>query len=99
MDNAIFRFIKPENEPSKTYAPGSPERALLKEAIKQVESETVEIPLIIGGEPVYTGDTGSVVMPHDHAHKLAVYHKAGAKEMERAIKAAVAAHKKWASTP
>ena len=99
MNNALFRFRRPENEHSMSYAPGCPERALLREAIKQIESETAEIPLVIGGEEVYTGDTGRVVMPHDHAHTLAVYHKAGAKEMERAIKAATAAHERWAATP
>ena len=99
MNNALFRFRRPENEHSLSYAPGCPERALLREAIKQIESETAEIPLVIGGEEVYTGDTGRVVMPHDHAHTLAVYHKAGAKEMERAIKAATAAHERWAATP
>lgn len=99
MNNAIFNFKRPINEPSMTYAPGSPERTLLREAIKQVESETAEIPLIIGGEPVYTGDKGKVVMPHDHARTLAVYHKAGAKEMERAIEAAMSAHDRWSRTP
>lgn len=99
MNNALFRFRRPENEHSMSYAPGCPERALLREAIKQIESETAKIPLVIGGEDVYTGDTGRVVMPHDHAHTLAVYHKAGAKEMERAIKAATAAHERWAATP
>lgn len=99
MNNALFRFRRPENEHSMSYAPGCPERALLRDAIKQIESETAEIPLVIGGEEVYTGDTGLVVMPHDHAHTLAVYHKAGAKEMERAIKAATAAHERWAATP
>lgn len=99
MNNALFRFRRPENEHSMSYAPGCPERALLREAIKQIESETAEIPLVIGGEEVYTGDTGRVVMPHDHAHTLAVYHKAGAKEMERAIRAAMAAHERWAATP
>ncbi len=99
MNNALLRFKRPANEPSKTYAPGSPERALLLDAIKQIESETAEIPIIIGGEPVYTGDTGKVVMPHDHAHTLAVYHKAGANEMERAIEAALKAHDKWGATP
>ena len=99
MNNAIFNFERPKNEPSMTYAPGSPERALLRDAIKQVESETAEIPLVIGGEKIYTGDKGKVVMPHDHAHTLAVYHKAGAKDMERAIDAAMAAHDKWSKTP
>lgn len=99
MNNALFRFGRPENEHSMSYAPGCQERALLREAIKQIESEAAEIPLVIGGEEVYTGDTGRVVMPHDHAHTLAVYHRAGAKEMERAIKAATAAHERWAATP
>ncbi len=99
MNNALFRFRRPENERSLSYAPGCPERALLREAIKQIESETAEIPLVIGGEEVYTGDTRRVVMPHDHAHTLAVYHKASAKEMERAIRAAMAAHERWAATP
>lgn len=99
MNNAFFRFPKPNNDPSKHYAPGSEERRLLKEAIATVEAEVAEIPLIIGGEAVYTNDTGNVVMPHDHRHKLAVYHKAGAKEMERAIEAAKAAHASWSATP
>ena len=50
MNNALFRFRRPENEHSMSYAPGCPERALLREAIKQIESETAEIPLVIGGE-------------------------------------------------
>lgn len=99
MNNALFKFNRPKNEPSRSYAPGSADRALLKEAIKQIESEVAEIPLVINGEKVYTGNTGNVVMPHDHAHKLAVYHKAGAEDMERAIKAAVAAHEAWSNTP
>lgn len=99
MNNALFKFARPENEPSLSYAPGCPERELLKEAIRQIESEVAEIPLVINGEFIYTGNTGKVVMPHDHAHKLAVYHKAGAEEMERAIAAATAAHKSWSDMP
>ncbi len=78
MNNALFTLARPENEPSMSYAPGCPERELLKEAIRQIESEVAEIPLVINGEFVRTGDTGNVVMPHDHGLKLAVFHKAGA---------------------
>ncbi|MDO5116679.1 MAG: L-glutamate gamma-semialdehyde dehydrogenase [Synergistaceae bacterium] len=99
MNNSLFKFAKPENEPSLSYAPGCQERELLREAIRQIESEVAEIPLVINGEFVYTGNTGNVVMPHDHGHKLAVYHKAGAEEMERAIEAANAAHSRWSNLP
>lgn len=99
MDNAIFRFAKPENEPVKAYAPGSSEKAALKSALAQLETEKWEIPLIIGGKEIYTGDTGNVVMPHDHHHVLATYHKAGEKEVQMAIDAAMKAHKEWSELP
>ena len=50
MDNAIFRFPKPANEPVKAYAPGSPEKAALKQALEQLSGEEWEIPLVIGGK-------------------------------------------------
>lgn len=99
MDNAIFRFAKPENEPVKAYAPGSSEKAALKSALAQLETEKWEIPLIIAGKEIYTGDTGNVVMPHDHHHVLATYHKAGEKEVQMAIDAAMKAHKEWSELP
>ena len=99
MDNAIFRFAKPENEPVKAYAPGSSEKAALKSALAQLETEKWEIPLIIGGKEIYIGDTGNVVMPHDHHHVLATYHKAGEKEVQMAIDAAMKAHKEWSELP
>lgn len=99
MDNAIFRFAKPENESVKAYAPGSSEKAALKSALAQLETEKWEIPLIIGGKEIYTGDTGNVVMPHDHHHVLATYHKAGEKEVQMAIDAAMKAHKEWSELP
>ena len=95
MSNALFSYQKPVNDVSRDYAPGSEDRKLLKEAIEEICSNVAEIPLIINGEEVRTGNTGSVVMPHDHNHKLAVYHKAGSAEMERAIKAALDARRQW----
>ena len=99
MNNAVMKFAKPSNEASRNYCVGSAERKLLKEAIKKIESEVAEIPLVINGEMVFTGDKGKVVMPHDHAHVLAVYHKAGAKDMRRAVEAANGAHKSWGTVP
>lgn len=99
MSNALFSYEKPVNDISRDYAQGSEDRKLLKEAIKEICSTVVEIPLIIGGEEVCTGNTGNIVMPHDHGHQLAVYHKAGSAEMERAIKAALDARRQWAERP
>ncbi len=96
MKNSIFYFPSPTNEPVKTYLKGSPERIAIEAELKRQSSVVLDIPLIIGGKEVRTGNTGNVVMPHDHKHILATYHKAGPKETKMAIKAALAAHQEWA---
>lgn len=99
MNNALFQFAHPANEPVKEYRPGSPERnALVKELEKQ-SNEVVEIPIIIGGKEVRTGDMGEVVMPHNHKHVIAKYHKVGEKEVNMAIEAAMKAKRDWENTP
>ena len=97
MHNSLFSFAKPVNQPSMSYAPGCPERELLKEAIKQITSEQPEIPIIINGEEIRTGNVGRIVMPHDHSHVLASYRKAGAAEVQAAAEAALASHDMWSS--
>ena len=91
------RVPAPVNEPVRTYAPGSPERQELKERLEQMAKERVDIPLIIGGREVRTGDTAQAVMPHDHRHVLADWHRASAKHVEQAIAAAKAAHVEWSN--
>jgi 1-pyrroline-5-carboxylate dehydrogenase len=88
---------RPENEHVYDYAPGCKERKALNEALDSLSREPMDIPLIIGGKEVRTGDTGTVVMPHDHQHILATYHKAGEKEVKMAIEAAIKAHREWES--
>ncbi|TNF41551.1 MAG: L-glutamate gamma-semialdehyde dehydrogenase [Bacteroidetes bacterium] len=97
MNNAIYSIQRPLNEPVLTYAPGTPERAELMKELKRLSSEKIEIPLIINGKPVTTGQTGKVVMPHDHGHVLATYHMAGEKETRDAIEAALQAKEAWMS--
>ena len=97
MNNAIYSIQRPLNEPVLTYAPGTPERAELMKELKRLSSEKIEIPLIINGKPVTTGQTGKVVMPHDHGHVLATYHMAGEKETRDAIEAALKAKEAWMS--
>jgi 1-pyrroline-5-carboxylate dehydrogenase len=99
MNNSIFRFPNPGNEPVKSYAPGTVEKAELKKALAQLSSEVWDIPLVIGGKEIRTGDTGTVVMPHDHKHVIATYHKAGEKEVQMAIDAAIKARQEWSELP
>lgn len=97
MNNAVITTPKPVNEPILSYAPGSKERAGLKKALAEAAGKKLEIPLIIGGKPVKTGNLGKVVMPHDHGHVLADYHQAGPAEVKLAIDTAVAAQAMWHS--
>jgi 1-pyrroline-5-carboxylate dehydrogenase len=97
MNNTVFRFEEPRNEPTLDYAPGSTARRLIKAELERQAATAIEIPLIIGGREVRTGKTGQVVMPCDHRHVLATYHKATAREVTLAIEAARAAQQQWAA--
>ena len=89
----------PVNEPNLTYLPGSPERAALKARLAVMASETIDIPLIIGGRDIRTGHLGQAVMPHDYRHVLATWHRAEPQHVEQAMVAAAQAKGEWAATP
>jgi 1-pyrroline-5-carboxylate dehydrogenase len=95
----VRRVPPPVNEPVRNYAPGSPERDELKGRLATMAAERIDIPLFIGGEEIRTGDTSTAVMPHDHRHVLADWHRGGAMHVERAIEAARAARAEWAQWP
>src|SRR5947207_1158039 len=101
MSPAVFngrrRVPAPVNEPIRSYAPGTPERASLKAKLDAMAGEKIVMPLIIGGKEIKTGECGRAVMPHDHTHVLGEYHKAGEKHVLQAIEAAQKAQKEWAS--
>jgi 1-pyrroline-5-carboxylate dehydrogenase len=95
--NGIRRSPPPTNEPIRTFAPGSPERAALKARLKEMAAEEVDIPVVVGGKEIRTGDTSRVVMPHAHGHTLGVMHKARKKDIEAAIVASRRAWKEWST--
>ncbi len=97
--HGIFRVPDPLNEPVLSYAPGTPEREELRVRLKELESRQLDIPLVIGGEEVRTGETFDAVEPHDRSHVLGTVHKGGAKEVERAIAASADAWEDWSRTP
>ena len=95
MVNAAVHLPVPQNEPVRTYVPGSAERLALKAKLKEMQNQQVEIPLIIGGKEIRTGDTENIVLPHNHKHVVGKFHRASPKEVGMAIEAARDAYKMW----
>ena len=93
--NGNRRVPPPANEPVKSYAPGTPERAELKSRLASMSAERIEIPVVIGGKEFRSGKTAQAVMPHDHAHVLADWHMATPEMVQQAVAASAAARKEW----
>ena len=94
-----FKLPKAENEPFLDYAPGSGERAALAGALEEVMGEVAEIPCVVGGEEVYTGNVVEQVMPTRHGHVLAKVHMADEGTTGAAIDAALEAREEWMGMP
>ena len=94
----MTQITRAVNEPILSFASGSPERASLQAKYDEMATQTIEIPLIIDGKEIKTGDTGNCVMPHNHQHVLATYHKAGETEVIQAIDVAMKSWKTWSTT-
>ena len=94
------RHVPPAvNEPIRSYAPGTPERASLKARLASMSAEHADIPVIVNGREHRTGDMGQVVMPHAHAHVLGTWHKATPDLVQQAIEASAAARVEWSRWP
>ena len=95
----LFRPPAPQNEPVRDYAPGSPEREELRVRLEQMRSDEIDIPLVIGGKEIRSGETFDAVMPHDRKHVLGTVHKGDATHVGQAIEAAAEAWEDWHRTP
>ena len=94
----MTQITRAVNEPILSFAAGSPERASLQAKYDEMATQTIEIPLIIDDKEIKTGDMGNCVMPHNHQHVLATYHKAGETEVIQAIDVAMKSWKTWSTT-
>src|SRR5207244_11647394 len=93
--HGIFELPPVTNEPGRSYARGTPERAELRRRLEELQAERIEIPCVIGGKEVRTGSTFEAVMPHRKSHVLADVHEGGADQVEQSIKAAADAWHDW----
>ena len=85
--NYIVPF--PENEPVKSYAPGSPERASLQAKLKEMKGQEIEVPMNIGGEEITTSTKIRMSPPHEHRHTLGHFYEGDASHVEQAVNAAL----------
>ena len=97
MLKGFFHVPKAVNEPVKSYAPNSPERAAVLSAYKEMWNSKIDVPLYIGSEEIKTGNTQNMTAPHDHKHIVGTYHLSEKKHVEKAISNALASKKSWAN--
>ena len=97
VSNSILKVPEPKNEPVYSYAPGTPERKTLQAQINDMLGNEIEIPIVVGGKEIRTGDLGECVCPHDHSHVLGRYHKATTEVVEQAAQAAADAWHDWSA--
>lgn len=99
MSFAISQVPTPKNEPVRSYAPGSAEIKSLIATYQKMWSEEVEIPMVIDGKEVKTGEKVSLHSPQDHQHRLGYYHKGNKQHVDDAINSCLKARAEWANLP
>jgi len=99
MSNAIFQTPIPVNEPIKSYAPGTPEKAELLKALKDSVATHRDIPMYIGGKEVRNGAKLEIRPPHDHHKVVGHFYKGGKEDVQHAIDAAMKAKHDWGMMP
>jgi 1-pyrroline-5-carboxylate dehydrogenase len=97
--SGLSQVPTPRNEPVRTYAHGSPERTRLKAALEMMAQDVTEVPLVVWGKHVHTGDLVDVVMPHAHHHVVGRAHRGDKSHAEAAIRAALEAKRSWSRLP
>ena len=97
--NGVFTPPAPANETVCDYAPGSPEKHLLKQSLIDFMGQETEVCIRIGDEAIKTGNMGDIRPPHDRNHLLGQFHKADDATVDKAIKAALEAKHDWQRTP
>lgn len=95
MINSITKKLDFKNEPILSYQLGSKERIALEEEIQRIKNDFVDIPIIIQGKEIRTGNIGKCMIPHDNKKVIGEYHEAGPEEVEMAIESALKVKTNW----
>lgn len=97
---ATFKAPLVNNEPMRSYAPGSPERAALQAALAEMQDQMpFEVPCILNGQKVRTGKVQKQTIPHNHAQYLCTYHEGTPEVTAQAIEGSLQAKAAWESLP
>lgn len=97
--NSVIKYPIPSNEPIYSYSKNSKERTALQSELAFQRSREVDIPMIINGVEVRTGNKERMAPPHDHRHTLGYFHRGGASHVKDAIQAALNAKTTWENMP
>jgi 1-pyrroline-5-carboxylate dehydrogenase len=99
MSKGIYNVPVATNEAVKSYEPGSPERKELISTYKEMKNTTIDVPLYIGNEEIFTSETMNMTCPHDHQHILGKASVGSAEHVQAAIDSALQARSQWAAMP
>jgi 1-pyrroline-5-carboxylate dehydrogenase len=95
MNKGFYKVPQAINEPVLSYKPGSPEREAVQAQYDKMWNKPVEIPMVINGKPITTGNMERVLPPHDHQHNVGSYHVGTAQHVKDAIEASLNAKEAW----
>jgi 1-pyrroline-5-carboxylate dehydrogenase len=98
MNTGNFYYPLPTNEPVLHFATGSSERVSVKNALKELKSCKIDVPMFIGADEVRTGNKIAMNPPHEKNHVLGYFHAGNETHIKKAISAALKAKEKWAKT-
>uniref|UniRef100_UPI00398E6E78 delta-1-pyrroline-5-carboxylate dehydrogenase, mitochondrial isoform X2 n=1 Tax=Pristiophorus japonicus TaxID=55135 RepID=UPI00398E6E78 len=104
--HAGFRFqfqhtaaVAVKNEPILEFKAGSSERQALEKVLNDLKGQTLEVPCVVGGETVWTNEIRYQLCPFNHSHKVAKFCYADKDLINKAINAALSAHREWDLKP
>ena len=97
MSIGFYNVPRAKNEPVKQFAKGSIERQKLEQALKELKSQTLDIPMIINGKEVRSEASITLKSPHELKTILGHAHKGTKEHVEMAIDAALNAKEAWSN--